>query len=363
MDLFTFFKKAAMLFCFLLISIFQVADATAIQSTGAGGAWNNTASWLPAQVPVAGDVVTINSGSPITVTAAAACATITINSGGVLTLNGGSINISGSFSENGTLNCMTGFNVLGAGSFTLANNNNAFLMIGDANGITTSPTASGSIQNTGGRTFPATANYVYDGTVNQITGNGLPITINGGGSLVINNTGAAANNIVTLASNSTIQNVTLQAGFLSLNGKTITVSGTILNSGGDLSSTPIANGGTFNIQGATITGPTTFYNLSCNSSNSTITTSGLSAPLIDGTLLITGSRFGGTNSPRYAAGSTLSYSGSPNNRGLEWNADLTTAPTIGVTQGYPDNVFINPVLILISVTMPLMATLAIFPEG
>jgi gliding motility-associated-like protein len=341
MDLFTFSKKAAVLFCFLLISIFQVADATAIQSTGAGGVWNNTASWLPAQVPVAGDIVTINSGSPITVTAAAACATITINSGGLLTLNGGSITISTSFAENGTLNCLTGFNVLGAGSFTLANNNNAFLMIGDANGITTSPTASGSIQNTGSRTFPATANYVYDGTVNQATGNGLPTTINGGGSLTINNTGAAPNNVVTLATNSTIQNITLQAGILSLNGETITVNGTILNTGGNLATTTGgADGGTFNIQGATLTGPTTFYNLSCNSSNSTITTSGLSAPLINGTLLIN-ARFSGTNSPRYATGSTLSYAGTANNRGLEWNADLTTAPTIGVTQGYPDNVFIN----------------------
>jgi len=342
MDLFTFSKKAAMLFCFLLVSIFQVADATAIQSTGAGGAWNNTASWSPAQVPVAGDVVTINSGSPITVTTAATCATITINSGGILTLNGGNITISATFNENGTLNCMTGFTVLGTGSFTLANNNNAFLMIGDANGITTSPTASGSIQNTGARNYPATANYIYDGTVNQNTGNGLPNTINGGGSLVINNTGAAANNIVILASNKTIQNVTLQAGILSLNGKTVIVNGTILNTGGNLATTSGgADGGTFNIQGATITGPTTFYNLSCNSSNSTITTSGLSAPLIDGTLSITGSRFSGTNSPRYAVGSTLSYAGSPNNRGLEWNADLTTPPTIGVTQGYPDNVFIN----------------------
>jgi len=342
MDLFTFpVRKVVMLFCFLLISLFQVVNATAIQSTGAGGAWNNTASWLPAQVPVAGDVVTIISGSPITVTAAAACATITINSGGILTLNGGSITISASFAENGTLNCMTGFNVFGAGSFTLANNNNAFLMIGDANGITTNPTASGSVQNTGVRNFPATANYVYDGTINQNTGNGLPNTINGGGSLTINNTGAAANNIVTLASNKTIQNVTLQSGILSLNGKTVIVNGTILNTGGNLATTSGgADGGTFNIQGATLTGPTTFYNLSCNSSNSTITTSGLSSPLINGTLLIN-SRFNGTNSPRYAKGSTLSYAGTANNRGPEWNADLSTTPTIGITQGYPDNVFIN----------------------
>jgi gliding motility-associated-like protein len=339
MNLFTFSKKAAMLFTFLLLALFQVVDAANIQSTGAGGLWSNPASWSPAVVPNAGDIVTINSGSPIQMAAPAACATITINAGGILTMIS-SITVTSSFTVNGTLNCNQGF-VFGACNFALANNNSAFLMIGDPNGITSLPTA-GNIENTGSRTFPASANYIFNGVANQSTGNACPSTINGGGSLVINNTGATANNIVTItAGASTIQNITLQSGNLSLNGKSITLNGTILNSGGNIDSSVRANGGTFIVQGATITGPTTFYNFTCNSSNSAITTSGINSPLINGTLLIGNARFGGTNSPRYAKGSTLSYAGSPNNRGLEWNADLSTTPTIGVTQGYPDNVLIN----------------------
>ncbi|HMG83201.1 MAG TPA: gliding motility-associated C-terminal domain-containing protein [Ferruginibacter sp.] len=340
MNLFTFSKKALALCSFLFLSFFQFANATTYQSTGAGGLWSNPASWSPAAVPNAGDIVTIMNGSPIQITSPVACATITINTGGVLTMNS-SMTVTGSFTVNGTLDCTTNF-ILGACNFTLANSNTAFLKIGDPNGITSGAIAVGNIENTGGRTFPSAANYVYDGIANQNTGNGLPTTINGGGSLTIDNTGTSPTNVVTLAATSSIQNLTLQAGYLSLPGKTVTVNGTILNTGGDLDSTVRANGGAFIVQGATITGPTTFYNLTPGGANSTITTSGLSSPLINGTLLLnTASRFGGTNSPRYAKGSTLSYAGNPNNRGLEWNADLSTPATIGVTQGYPDNVFIN----------------------
>jgi len=342
MDLFTFPKKALLLFCFLLASFCQVVHATTYQSTGAGGLWSNAASWSPAGVPNAGDIVTIANGSPIQIAAPVACATITVNTGAVLTMMS-SMTVTGSFTVNGMLNCNESF-IFGACSFTLANNPNAFLQIGDPGGIASGATASGNIENTGGRSFPASANYVYDGIGNQNTGSGLPTTINGGGSLTIDNSGVSPNNVVTLASTSSIQNLNLQQGNLSLPGKTVTVpsGGVILTTGGNLATTGAggADGGNFIVQGATLTGPTTFYNLTTSNANSTITTSGLSSPLIDGTLTITSFRFGGTNSPRYAVGSTLSYNG-PNNRGLEWNADLSTPPTIGVTQGYPDNVFIN----------------------
>jgi gliding motility-associated-like protein len=342
MDLFTFPKKALFLFCFLLISFCQVVHATTYLSTGAGGLWSNSASWSPAGVPTAGDIVTIVNGSPIQITAPVACATITISTGATLTMMS-SMTVTGSFTVNGTLNCNESF-IFGTCNFSLANTPNAFLQIGDPSGIASGATASGNIENTGGRSFPASANYVYDGIGNQNTGSGLPTTINGGGSLTINNSGVAPSNVVTLASNSSIQNLNLQQGNLSLTGKTITVpsGGLILNTGGNLATTGAggADGGNFIVQGATLTGPTTFYNLTTSNTNSTITTSGLSSPLIDGTLTITSFRFGGTNSPRYAVGSTLSYNG-PNSRGLEWNADLSTPPTIGVTQGYPDNVFIN----------------------
>src|ERR1700749_2962727 len=102
MNLFTFSKKALALYFFLFVSFFQLAKATVYQSTGAGGLWSNSASWSPAGVPNAGDVVTIMSGSPIQITAPVACATITINTGGILTMNS-SMTVTGSFTVNGTL--------------------------------------------------------------------------------------------------------------------------------------------------------------------------------------------------------------------------------------------------------------------
>jgi|GEM_PF-6804419 gliding motility-associated-like protein len=361
MTLFTSFKKALLVFS--LLAAFQFANATNYQSTGAGGVWNNPTTWSPAGIPTAGDNVIINSGSPVGISSLASCTNITINTGAsLIIITGSSLTVSASFVVNGTLDCTVG-HIYGACNFSVANSNAATLKMADPNGITTSPTLSGNIQNTGSRTFPSTANYVYEGLTNTSTGNGLPATINGGGSVTIDNTGPSGQNTVTLNSSPSIQNLNLKTGYLSLNGKTVTVNGTISNTGGNLDSSVRANGGTFIVQGATITGPTTFYNLTCNSSNSTITTLGINAPLINGTLLIGNARFGGTNSPRYAKGSTLSYAGTANNRGVEWNADLSTIPTIGVTQGYPDNVFINTGSDFDVCNYPLNGNVGAIPRG
>jgi hypothetical protein len=65
--------------------VFGVNGATI--TSAASGNWNATGTWSPAQVPVAGDIVTILNGHTVTVTATAACAQITINSGAILTVN------------------------------------------------------------------------------------------------------------------------------------------------------------------------------------------------------------------------------------------------------------------------------------
>lgn len=75
----------------LWIALAPPALATAIASTGAGGNWNVTGSWSPAQIPVSGDTVTITSGSPITVPDGyvAVCGTSPATGGTVaLTING-----------------------------------------------------------------------------------------------------------------------------------------------------------------------------------------------------------------------------------------------------------------------------------
>ena len=57
--------------------------------------------------------------------------------------------------------------------------------------------STGNIQVGGSRTYNEGANYIYNGTANQFTGNALPEYITG--NLTINNTGSSDNNIVTLS--------------------------------------------------------------------------------------------------------------------------------------------------------------------
>src|SRR4029077_3047884 len=79
----------------------------------------------------------------------------------------------------------------GAGRFALSNGGT--LGIGSTNGITAFPTTSGNIQNTlSPRNFGTASNYIYNGIAAQVTGNGLPITVNNltissGGTVTLNN--------------------------------------------------------------------------------------------------------------------------------------------------------------------------------
>lgn len=72
--------------------------------------------------------------------------------------------------------------ITGGGTFTLAGG--ATLGITSPDGITASDTV-GNIQVRGTRTFDTGANYIYNGTVAQNTGNGLPATV---GNLTFDNT-------------------------------------------------------------------------------------------------------------------------------------------------------------------------------
>jgi hypothetical protein len=107
-----------------LLSASTASAATSIRSAGSGN-WNSLGTWSPAQVPGAGDIVTIRAGDTVTVTAAAAAATVsfatnsastatlTVNSGFTLTLSGG-ITLSNSVS------IATAATLAGAGTITCA---------------------------------------------------------------------------------------------------------------------------------------------------------------------------------------------------------------------------------------------------
>lgn len=131
------------------------------------------------------------------------------------------LNAGKTFTVDGTLNFTTN-TISGAGNFALAAG--ATIGIGNAAGISASG-ATGNIQNTGTRTFATAANYTYNGSVNQIMGSGLPSTIN---NLILANTGAISNNVVTLSNTLTVTGTsTLTSGFLSLGANTITLTGAV----------------------------------------------------------------------------------------------------------------------------------------
>jgi hypothetical protein len=84
------------------------------------------------------------------------------------------VNAGKTFTLNGTL-YFWNYILSGAGNFTLGNG--ATIGIGNSLGITLSG-ASGSIQNSGIRSFSTGANYVYNGSTAQVTGNALPGNVN-----------------------------------------------------------------------------------------------------------------------------------------------------------------------------------------
>ena len=155
---------------------------------------------------------------------------ITVNSPGNATLGGAvTVNTSTTINSGAALNdgC---FVLSGAGSFTLAAGGT--LGICNAAGISASG-ATGAIQNTGTRSFASDASYVYNGTVSQVTGSGLPSQVR---NLTVSNSAG-----VTLTNNLTVaQVVRLNSGNLSLSGKSLllpsTTAGTALvnNAGGQV---------------------------------------------------------------------------------------------------------------------------------
>ena len=124
---------------------------------------------------------------------------------------------------NGGLYCNANV-VSGAGAFSM--NNASYLGMGHALGISLSGNPTGNISMTGGRAYNTTANYIYNGIVTQITGAGLPTTVN---DLTIDNP-----TTVTIATNQIVDGIDLlKQGVFDIGSTKITHNGTgILNSTG-----------------------------------------------------------------------------------------------------------------------------------
>jgi autotransporter-associated beta strand protein len=195
-----------------------------------------------------------------------AASTFTLNVGGNFTISGGSfqkstaanatcnVNFNGTTTQTysytaGTLSGLINFSIpSGAtvdfgtsvissgvtGTFTIASGGS--LITANTAGITTTG-ATGSIQVTGTRTYTSGANYTYNGTANQATGNGL--SQNAPADVTINNPG----NTVTLGATQTISgNLTVSSGTFDLSTFTINRSA----AGGTLT---VSNGATLKIGG------------------------------------------------------------------------------------------------------------------
>lgn len=163
----------------------------------------------------------------------------TINVKGNLSISGGTITETGNGTANinftgttvqaysktaGTISNTVNFGIntgaiVNFGTSLLDGSNGTFnllsggtLMTANTGGIA-STGATGSIRTTGTRSFNAAANYVYNGTVSQVTGTGLPTALTG--NLTISNTGPVGNNTVTLSAATSVSGVvTFTSGLL-----------------------------------------------------------------------------------------------------------------------------------------------------
>ena len=189
----------------MYVDDFLVKYYPKIGSTTSGGNWSSPDTWIGGIVPLSGNPVEIVN-------------TAIINLDNNISRDAGTI-------INGRLNCGTHI-ISGIGNFILSPGGT--LGIASPGGISLTGT-SGNIQVTGARSYNAAANYIYNGSLAQSSGNGLS-TVN---NLTINNSAG-----LNLSTNVFVSGVlTLSNGIInssSLNMLTINASGGI--SGGSSSS-------------------------------------------------------------------------------------------------------------------------------
>lgn len=190
-------------------NIVYIPYTSIVSSTPTGGNWNSNNTWVGNNIPNQNAVVEIVRGATVTLTADRNRNAITI--------------------VKGTLNCNQ-YNITGNGDFVLTSD--ATLQIGSISGISLTGT-SGNIRNTGTRYFNQLANYVYNGSAAQITGNGLPFLVK---NLTVNNVIGVTLNANTLVSGTlNLINGNLLTGPNTLSlGTSISNLGTLTNSAGKI---------------------------------------------------------------------------------------------------------------------------------
>ena len=240
-----------------------------------------------------------------------------------------------------------------SGSTSFVNAINATLGIGSANGITSGTTTEGNIQTSGIRTFNSNATYIYNGATNQVTGNGLPLSVQ---VLSISSFGTSGNNKVTLTrSNTTVNRLNLNNGSFvaGINGNLNIADGGVIT-GGDGFQPNVAEAGTITFLGAGRTegigdNKPSLYAVIIEGAVDFNGILGSGSAKILNRLQINSGGSVANDPPYYQTGSTLIYNtgtGSRFARGVEWGSakDL---------QGYPHHVLVqNSILDLFNSDFP-----------
>ncbi len=233
-------------------------------------ATNGSGSGRAAKITTGG--LTVNTS--FTINALADVTLGTLGSSNCAVSSGGPLSVLGT----GGLYCNANV-ISGAGAFSLGNY--SYLGMGHAQGISISGSATGNVQMTGGRTYNTTGNYLYNGIVTQITGNGLSTTCN---DLTIDNP-----TTVTIATNQLVNGVNLlKQGTFDIGSTKITINGTgTLNSTGGLMKANVGivemkgtSGTAQNLAGSWFVGRNISTLVNANTTGITI------APTLNDTLLI-----------------------------------------------------------------------------
>lgn len=146
---------------------------------------------------------------------------ITLDVAGSVTIGG--LALGTSPTNTGTL--MTGTNIINGLHFTMGELST--LGIGSADGISSLGNSTGNIQTTVLRNFataPQRSSFIYNGTQNQITGNGLPANVE---NLTIDNSGIVNDNTVLLQSSPAVEgDLNILQGIADINTQTVNSTGT-----------------------------------------------------------------------------------------------------------------------------------------
>lgn len=195
----------------------SATSGTTINLTGnftlSGGTFNSSA--YPGSTAAAG-LATINLSNDFTYSGGTITETATtvgrgrfrfLKSGTVTVIGGGTISNTVDFyiPNTGTTVNLSTYVLTGSGDFIMSPSTG--LMMGSTGGISTSG-ATGNVQVTGTRTYGTTSDYTYNGSAAQVTGIGLPATVN---NLTVNNSAG-----VTLSQTVAVSNIlTLTTGIVS----------------------------------------------------------------------------------------------------------------------------------------------------